>query len=170
MAVLSRLSSLRQVMVKQVRHGGGIGGPVENRPSRWNWDKFKDYMHFYLLLGAIPLGAVILASNVYVGQAVLKPIPEGYEPKEEEYYKSPITRWFVRNIYRSEQQQYEMGAADHWELQKKNEMYFLMQEVRRVQSLRQDYKGWYTKENDAAMYLRISMQGHRESWDNMGQN
>jgi NADH dehydrogenase (ubiquinone) 1 beta subcomplex subunit 5 len=155
-------------MVKQVRHGGGIGGPIENRPSRWNYEKFKDYLHFYIMLGAIPLGALIIASNLMVGQAVLKPIPEGYEPEEYEYYKSPITRWMVKNLYRGYQQRYEMTIADVWEKQRQNEMYFLMKEVRRVQSLNQDYKGWYTKENDAAMYLRMSMAGHREVITNSG--
>ena len=44
---------------------------------RWNWDLFKDYIHFYIMIGAIPIGALIVGSNIMVGSAVLKPIPEG---------------------------------------------------------------------------------------------
>lgn len=157
-------------MVHQVRNGGGIGGAIENRPSRWSWDLFKDYMHLYILIGAIPIGAIIVGSNLMVGQAVLKPIPEGYDPKEEEYYKSPVTRWFVRNIFRSTQQQYEMRACRYWEEQKKSEMFLLMKEVRRVQKLNQDYKGWYTKENDGAMYLRMAMNSQKEYMGGAGRD
>jgi NADH dehydrogenase (ubiquinone) 1 beta subcomplex subunit 5 len=151
-----------------VRHGGGIGGQVANRPSRWNYDIFKDYLHLYVLLGVIPLGCLIVGSNLMVGQAVLKPTPEGYEPKEEEYYKSPITRWLVRNIFKSQQQQYEMLAASQWEEQKKCNIHNLMREVRRVQKIHQDYKGWFTKENDAAIYLRMGMNSQTEYKGNIG--
>lgn len=161
MTVLSRLSNLRQVMVHQVRHGGGIGGQVENRPSRWSYDMFKDYLHLYTLIGLIPCGLLVIGSNLFIGTAVLKPIPEGYEPKEEEYYKSPITRWFVRHVYKSYQQQYEMRAASIWQDHKRGNIRQLYDEVARVQKLNTDYKGWFVKENDAGMYLRMAMQDQK---------
>jgi len=155
-------------MVGQVRHGGHIGGKVENRPSRWNWDLFKDYIHFYIMIGAIPIGALIVGSNIMVGSAVLKPIPEGYNPTEDEYFKSPITRWFLKNVYRGFQQTYEMEACRYWEEQKKAEITALMREVKRVQKLSMDYKGWYTKENDGGMYMRMAMKDKKDYMDRTG--
>lgn len=55
--------------------------------SRWQWHKTKDLCHFYFLVGAIPLGIITFCTNVFVGPATLKPIPEGYEPKYWEYYR-----------------------------------------------------------------------------------
>lgn len=56
-------------------------------PSRWQWHKFKDMFHYYFMVGAIPVTAVIFYSNVFIGPATLAEIPEGYEPKHWEYYK-----------------------------------------------------------------------------------
>lgn len=44
---------------------------------RWNFEIFKDNMHFYFMLGAVPIAVGITAVNVLQGPAVLKPIPEG---------------------------------------------------------------------------------------------
>ena len=65
---------------------------VPIRPSRWVYDKFKDDVHFYFMLAAIPIGITITAVNVLVGPGELRPIPEGYQPKEEEYFAHPISR------------------------------------------------------------------------------
>lgn len=56
-------------------------------PSRWQWNKFKDYFHFYLMAGLIPAGAIVTYANVIVGPATLSEIPEDYEPKHWEYYR-----------------------------------------------------------------------------------
>lgn len=56
-------------------------------PSRFQWHKFKDEFHFYTMLGAIPLGLIIIYANVFIGPAELAEIPEDYEPKNWEYYK-----------------------------------------------------------------------------------
>lgn len=56
-------------------------------PSRWQWQKFKDLFHLYILVGAIPVGAIIFYSNVFIGPATLSEIPEGYIPKHWEYYR-----------------------------------------------------------------------------------
>lgn len=59
--------------------------PME--PSRWAWTKFKDYAHFYFMLGLIPCSLVVTGMNVFIGPATLSEIPEGYTPKYWEYYK-----------------------------------------------------------------------------------
>lgn len=56
-------------------------------PSRWQWDKLKDYAHLYVCVAAIPIGIIIFYANVFVGPATLSEIPEGYVPKHWEYYR-----------------------------------------------------------------------------------
>lgn len=66
----------------------GHGGPRKMviTPSRWQWHKYKDMLHFYTMLGLIPLGSLVFLINVFVGPAKLAPIPEDYTPKNWEYY------------------------------------------------------------------------------------
>lgn len=56
-------------------------------PSRFQWDKFKDTLHFFVMLGVIPITAIVLYVNVFIGPATLTPIPEGYTPKHWEYHR-----------------------------------------------------------------------------------
>ena len=63
------------------------------RPSRWVYDKFKDDVHFYFMLAAIPIGMTVACINLFVGPGELTPIPEGYVPREEEYHRNPVTRY-----------------------------------------------------------------------------
>lgn len=55
------------------------------QPSRYQWQKFKDHLHFYTLLGLIPCGLGLLYVNVFIGPATLSETPEGYVPKHWEY-------------------------------------------------------------------------------------
>lgn len=61
------------------------------QPSRWQWKKFKDLFHLYTLVAAIPVGAILLYTNIFIGPATLSEIPEGYVPKHWEYYRVSIT-------------------------------------------------------------------------------
>lgn len=56
-------------------------------PSRFQYTKFKDDLHFFITLGVVPLGLLILCVNIFVGPATLTEIPEGYEPRHWEYHK-----------------------------------------------------------------------------------
>lgn len=60
---------------------------MEIQPSRFQWNQFKDNLHFYTLIAVIPIGALVLYVNIFIGPAQLTPIPEGYEPKHWEFYK-----------------------------------------------------------------------------------
>ncbi len=64
-------------------------------------------MHFYTMLGLIPLVAFVGYMNLFVGPAKLVEIPEGYEPKEWEYYENPVTRVLVKYFATPHQEQYE---------------------------------------------------------------
>lgn len=56
-------------------------------PSRFQWDKFKDLLHYFVMIGLVPVTAVVFYANVFVGPAKLTPIPEGYTPKHWEYHR-----------------------------------------------------------------------------------
>merc|ERR1712018_1049446 len=84
-------SNVKNLIQNQVRNGGGYSVPI--RPSRWVYDKFKDDVHFYFMIAAIPIGMTVAAINLFVGPGELTPIPEGYVPREEEYHRNPITRF-----------------------------------------------------------------------------
>lgn len=44
------------------------------------------------MLGVIPITALVLYSNIFIGPSQLAEIPEGYEPKHWEYEKVRFTR------------------------------------------------------------------------------
>lgn len=66
-------------------------------PSRWHWDKTKDLMHLYVMIGAIPIAITIFLTNIFIGEAQLTPIPEGYRPKHWEYHR--VTKKKKKIIY-----------------------------------------------------------------------
>ena len=74
-----------------MRHGGG-GTKMNIVPTRWYDLQFREIMAFYSIIVAAPLIAISTYCNIFIGSAKLKPIPDGYEPKEEEYERHPITR------------------------------------------------------------------------------
>lgn len=57
------------------------------QPSRFQWNKFKDLLHFYTMIGVGPIIAIVFFANVFVGPATLTEIPDGYIPKHWEYHK-----------------------------------------------------------------------------------
>jgi len=57
------------------------------KETRWQWTKFKDLIHYYVLVGVIPLTLLITGVNVFIGPAKLAPIPEGYRPAHWEYHQ-----------------------------------------------------------------------------------
>ncbi|XP_067947896.1 NADH dehydrogenase [ubiquinone] 1 beta subcomplex subunit 5, mitochondrial-like [Watersipora subatra] len=93
---------------------GMASGPrkIVITPTKFQWFRFKNDLHFYLMLTGLPLGAWIFYANFIQGEAELAEIPEGYEPKHWEYYKHPIRRWFARYIYEDPVKLYEMEAAE----------------------------------------------------------
>merc|ERR1711997_258816 len=100
-----------------------------------------DYLHFYLALGAIPLGLCILVANIFIGPAKLEPIPEGYVPKEHEYHRHPIARWFA-SVYPSYQQCYEIMLHRDWQLDKGRRQLQLREEVKRLMREDGDYAAY----------------------------
>ncbi|EDW41222.1 NADH dehydrogenase [ubiquinone] 1 beta subcomplex subunit 5, mitochondrial [Drosophila sechellia] len=153
----------RNALQQQLRRMGGDHGHHQMiiKPSRFQWDKFKDLIHFYVMLGVIPVTALVLYANIFVGPAQLAEIPEGYEPKHWEYEKHPITRFISRYILNSEQQNYEKSLHYLYEENEKAQIRLLEDEVRRKMSERNDYQAYYYRPS-VAKYHRISKEAADE--------
>lgn len=57
------------------------------QPSRFQWNKFKTLLNFYVMLGVLPVTAIVMYCNIFIGPAQLQEIPADYEPKHWEYHK-----------------------------------------------------------------------------------
>jgi NADH dehydrogenase (ubiquinone) 1 beta subcomplex subunit 5 len=70
------------------------------KETKWQSKKFRDLIHYYVLVGVIPLTLLITYVNVFIGPAKLAPIPDGYRPKHWEYYKvSYFFMLIIRSYY-----------------------------------------------------------------------
>uniref|UniRef100_A0A6M2E4B2 NADH dehydrogenase [ubiquinone] 1 beta subcomplex subunit 5, mitochondrial n=1 Tax=Amblyomma tuberculatum TaxID=48802 RepID=A0A6M2E4B2_9ACAR len=112
-------------------------------PSRFSWNLYKDHLHFYFLLGIIPLSLLVLYVNVFIGPPKLADIPEDYEPKYWEYYDHPIKQFLAKHFMESPQQVYEkrmhLLQAEHEKVQ----LRALQAKVQKLIAARGDYQAWY---------------------------
>ncbi|KAK3761880.1 hypothetical protein RRG08_060614 [Elysia crispata] len=120
-------------------------------PTKFEWTQFKNDLHFYFLLGLVPMGLLITYANMFIGPAELSEIPEGYEPKEYEYYQSPIKRWMAKYIFEEPMKEYERslhtlhveGERRYWNM--------LYKKVKVLMQDRLDYRGWYWVDADKSI-------------------
>ena len=126
-------------------------------PTRMQWHKFKDTFHFYVMLGVIPVTAIIFYSNVFIGPATLTEIPEGYEPKHWEYHRHPISRFISRYIHNSPQEEYEKQCHVINEEQQKMRLRKLEAEIKAKMAERRDYQAYYYRPV-MAKYHRVAKQ------------
>ncbi|KAH8307333.1 hypothetical protein KR044_010407 [Drosophila immigrans] len=153
----------RNALQQQLRRMGGDHGHhhMTIKPSRFQWDKFKDLLHFYVMIGVIPITALVFYANVFVGPAQLAETPADYEPKHWEYERNPITRFIARYILSSQQQEYEKACHNLFEENEKAQLRLLEEEVRRKMSERKDYQAYYYRPT-VAKYHRVSKEAADE--------
>ncbi|OWR43262.1 NADH dehydrogenase [ubiquinone] 1 beta subcomplex subunit 5, mitochondrial [Danaus plexippus] len=139
------------------------------QPSRWQWHKFKDMFHYYLMVGLIPVGAIVFYTNVFIGPAELTPIPEDYVPKHWEYHRHPITRFIARYIHNNPQQDYEKFMHYIDEEAQKVKLRALEKMVTQKMAERNDYQAYYYRPM-VNKYLRVNKQVGDEIYDRIGDN
>jgi NADH dehydrogenase (ubiquinone) 1 beta subcomplex subunit 5 len=126
-------------------------------PTKFQWHKFKDLFHFYLMLGVIPLTALVMYVNIFIGPATLTPTPEGYVPKHWEYHPHPISRFIARYIHPSPQEDYEKTLHGIYEEQQKIKLRRLEKDIRKKMAERRDYQAYYYRPM-MAKYHRVAKQ------------
>lgn len=161
-------------------------------PTRYAWQKFKDTVHFYLMVGLIPVGVLVFYTNVFIGPAQLSPIPEGYVPKHWEYHRvsadwnayvyavrsltifrllpsiqHPITRWLARYIYSPPQQDYEKWCHQWYEDAERRQLRILDKQVKELMRQRNDYEAYYYRPA-TAKYVRLSRDNAEHLLDVVG--
>ncbi|XP_049875826.1 NADH dehydrogenase [ubiquinone] 1 beta subcomplex subunit 5, mitochondrial [Pectinophora gossypiella] len=153
----------------KVPFGGHGHRTMALQPSRWQWHKFKDMLHYYVMVGLIPVTAIVFYANVFIGPAQLAPIPEGYNPKHWEYHRHPITRFIARYIHNNPQQDYEKFLHFLDEENQKAKLRELEKKILKKMSERLDYQAYYYRPL-VNKYLRINKKTGEELYDRIGDN
>lgn len=122
---------------------GGHAPKMDIRHSTYQWTEFKNDMHFFTLLGVIPIAIVVFCANVFGGKYELADIPEGYEPELHEYYKSPISRFMAKHWMQKPERSYEMNLHTLDLKRRKIEADRMERKVKQLIHDRNDYKAWF---------------------------
>ncbi|GIY76108.1 NADH dehydrogenase 1 beta subcomplex subunit 5, mitochondrial [Caerostris extrusa] len=139
-------------------------------PSRFQYTKFKDDLHLYLSLGIIPLALLITYVNIFIGPATLTEIPEDYEPKHWEYYKSihPISRFIAKHFHDDPQIEHEKVLHMLHEEQETAKWSQTIRKVNTLMAERDDYKSWYFIPSDQGRKTRQARKETDELYERKG--
>ncbi|XP_055349420.1 NADH dehydrogenase [ubiquinone] 1 beta subcomplex subunit 5, mitochondrial-like [Paramacrobiotus metropolitanus] len=129
-------------------------------PSRYVWRRWKQSLHFFIMLGVIPLTAFTTYLNMKYGEAELAEIPEGYYPKEWEYHKNPTSRFLVKYWIQQPQEWYERLMHIMSAEMDKMRMSRLENKIDALQTERQDYQGYFWARGGPSYY----QEQHRDKF------
>ncbi|XP_035225850.1 NADH dehydrogenase [ubiquinone] 1 beta subcomplex subunit 5, mitochondrial-like [Stegodyphus dumicola] len=148
--------------------GGDEDRTMYITPTRYQYTVFKDNLHFYFMVAAIPLGLLILYCNIFIGPATLTEIPEGYEPKHWEYYKHPISRFIAKYFFDDPQITYEQTLHYLNDCLEKFEWSNTIDKAKYLMATRDDYKAWYFMPSDQGRHYRYARKLYDEMEEERG--
>uniref|UniRef100_A0A1L8DZQ8 NADH dehydrogenase [ubiquinone] 1 beta subcomplex subunit 5, mitochondrial n=3 Tax=Nyssomyia neivai TaxID=330878 RepID=A0A1L8DZQ8_9DIPT len=160
---------ITQDVIQKRLMSGGHDRHMFITASRFQWHKFKDFLHFYVMLGIIPIVGIVFYTNVFIGPATLTEIPEGYEPKYWEYYKHPITRFIARYMSTPPQQEYEKYCHHIYEENEKRQVRAVEAKVKDLMRERSDYQAYYYRAV-IAKYHRVAKKTAKDLEEVYGNN
>nr|ACO10712.1 NADH dehydrogenase 1 beta subcomplex subunit 5, mitochondrial precursor [Caligus rogercresseyi] len=137
------------------------------RPSKWQEYTIRDFLYFYGILTFVPFLAIGSYFAIFMGPATLETIPEDYLPKEEEYEQKFIPRLFIRYVYPSFQQVYEMRLHNVYQEEKKYKRNELLKEISRLMGEVGDSKAFYYHPS-YAKHLRRALESDKIIKDRLG--
>ncbi|KAH3781394.1 hypothetical protein DPMN_159221 [Dreissena polymorpha] len=147
--------------------GGGHAETMVIKPSQYQWNRIKDELHFYILLGVLPLAAFATYCNVVYGPAELQDIPEDYVPMPHEYLKNPVSRklvaFFNDWLMESYEKRYEKTVYTVWRDMEKQNQRLDFWKMQRLMGERQDQKNFYFIPDRSNMSERYT----REMYDHI---
>uniref|UniRef100_A0A1B6MCI3 NADH dehydrogenase [ubiquinone] 1 beta subcomplex subunit 5, mitochondrial n=1 Tax=Graphocephala atropunctata TaxID=36148 RepID=A0A1B6MCI3_9HEMI len=169
--LLNTVARKNDVLVPMVKRymSGGHDNAMNIEVSRWQWHKFKDLVHYYFMVGAIPLSLICMYVNIFIGPAKLAEIPEGYTPKHWEYHRHPITRFIAQYLQAGYQQDYEKYMHYMFEEDEKAKMRRVAKEIKNKMAERHDYQAYYYRPV-TAKYFRETREITQKTKEIMGEN
>ncbi|XP_060078166.1 NADH dehydrogenase [ubiquinone] 1 beta subcomplex subunit 5, mitochondrial-like [Ylistrum balloti] len=140
---------------------GAAGRRMILRPGIYLDRKWRDSVHFFLLLGTLPVLMAITFANLFMAQGELTDLPEDHNPQTWEFHQHPITRFIAKHIVRSPEKLYETQMAALYKQDQKRKLRLLERQVKRVMLDRQDVRGWY--------FFQAATDARQISADNIGE-
>ncbi|XP_061162271.1 NADH dehydrogenase [ubiquinone] 1 beta subcomplex subunit 5, mitochondrial-like [Saccostrea echinata] len=157
--ILKSKSALQE-LVRSAHYGDGFIG-VPRFGTRIKEYYVKNDLIKYFWIALTPVAALSLV-NTYIGPAELKDIPEGYEPRHWEYYRTPVQRFMHKWVYSSYEQAYEKNLHTidlKYRRRIAKSKYKMVDEHMRHNT---DYKGWYYSDDRRIEGVKIHDQMYRE--------